>query len=202
MERTPEMAVRCLIVLVLAATFTISSGQLAASGKSPADQFLHTQCNTTDLATDCYAALAPFAESYGGSRTKVAVGATTILLAKLETFLAELHGVNIKEPGKYKLEPCVKMVEAAVSEKRERLAKIKELENIGDGKLTEKDLAELTKWLTEASKSYRNACFDTVQAIPKGDELLPSDEGVDNFLEISVSLVKGLTGGAAAPVSQ
>ncbi|KAL6843335.1 hypothetical protein ACP4OV_027048 [Aristida adscensionis] len=204
MERASEMAGHCLIVLVLAATFTASAGHKSA-GKTPppaaAGEFLRMQCSTSGHPSECYNALAPYADSYGSSKTKVAVGATTILLAKLDSFLAELHGLNAKEPGKYKLQPCIKMAEAAVNKKRERLAKFKELEGSGDdGKLTEKERAEITTWIDDTLKSYNGDCFPEFKNVPNVKELLPSDKGVYDFLLICQLLVQGLPTGGSAEV--
>ncbi|KAL6659029.1 hypothetical protein ACP70R_003069 [Stipagrostis hirtigluma subsp. patula] len=162
MGERPKMAAHCLIVLVLAATITTTIGQEApATGKpaSPAArEFLKECCRRTGSPDTCFTGLLPYAESFQGSRTKVTIAGTTILMAKLDSLLAEMHGVKIESPGQYKLDDCIKAVEALTAGKRERLAKFKALEAIGDTKLTDKDTAEVDNWVKDVDKGIVMDC--------------------------------------------
>ncbi|KAL6659027.1 hypothetical protein ACP70R_003067 [Stipagrostis hirtigluma subsp. patula] len=194
MGRVPKMAAHCLIVLVLAAAITTSTGQeAAATGKPasiPAQEFLKQRCKKTEYPKPCFDDLLPYAESFSGSRTKVAVAATTILMAKIDSLLAELHGVNIKSPGKYYLDKCIKAIEALTAGKRERLAKFKALEAIQDTKHTDKDTAEVTKWIKDVDLGCLYKCGSEVDKFPKE---APSYEGARQFVGIAEPLVKALT---------
>ncbi|KAL6659028.1 hypothetical protein ACP70R_003068 [Stipagrostis hirtigluma subsp. patula] len=194
-QERPKMAAHCLIVLVLAATITTSIGQEAASTGTPASpaarEFLNQSCKKTASPEICFDDLLPYAESLSGSHTKVAIAATTILMAKLDSLLAEMHGVNMKSPGQYKLDECIKAIGELTTGKRERLAKFKALEAIEDTKHTEKDTAEVGQWIMDVDTACLAKCGMHVVKIPKE---VPSYKGVRQFVEISQTLVTGLTG--------
>ncbi|KAL6659030.1 hypothetical protein ACP70R_003070 [Stipagrostis hirtigluma subsp. patula] len=196
MGQEPKMAAHCLIVLVLAAAVTTSTGQEAAATGKPASpgarEFLTQRCKKTDFPDTCFDDLLPYAESFSGSRTKVAIAATTILMAKLDSLLAELHGVNINLPGQFKLDECIKVIEGLTSAKKEKLARFKALEVIEDSKHTPKDTAELDKWIDDVDAGCGDKC-DEVVKIPKVNEMVPSYKGVTQFTGIADPLVTLLT---------
>ncbi|KAL6642486.1 hypothetical protein ACP70R_020667 [Stipagrostis hirtigluma subsp. patula] len=192
----PEMAARCLIVLVLASTITTSIGQATAAAAAgatltPAQAFLRERCNAVTYKDPCYNDLAPYADSFGGSRTKVAVASATILMAKLDAFDKELQGVNVKFPGKYQVDVCKKMVKDATEGQRERLARFKALEAIDDAKVTANDIAELRKWATDTWMGY-NKCDEDTETMPDVNEVLPSYEPLGVVMLNCVNLIVGI----------
>ncbi|KAL6843336.1 hypothetical protein ACP4OV_027049 [Aristida adscensionis] len=160
-----------------------------------AEGYMKSMCGTTKYPKVCFDDLSPFGESlYTESLLKpggpvLAVAATTILVAKLDSFLKELHGININEPGKYSLGSCIKVATDSTDEQREQLAKFKNLAT--DPKMGETQLVtELNKWVSKVCAGYDGDCAKEIGKLPNVKEKLPSQEGVKNFLVISKDLLK------------
>lgn len=199
-----------LLVIVIATSFTTSicialetKPQTVEAAKPSPDalEFLRSCCNTTnDFVKDCYDSLLPQAESFHGNHIKITIAATNILATHLQSYLNELRHLN-STTSQYTLNHCMKFAKASINLCKEWLPKLERLDAVSNGKLDERTIAYLKKWLQRVENGFGECSMDTGNILNIGD-VLPSESTLYPSIGISQALVNGIPStGATAPAS-